>query len=114
MRTYVSPPDYAFQDRGLIFVITDPAYGVVWLSEHKPELGQQERLEYYHAAEDSNGDPAKHSTAKIVTLRGGTTGLLGEGDDGIGVLQWVDGGIEYFVLGPELSADEALRFAETV
>ena len=77
-------------------------------------MGPQERLDSYRAAEESNGDPNKHSIAHIVTLRGGSTGLLGEGEDGIGVLQWVDGSPEYFVLGPHLSADQALEFAATV
>lgn len=114
VQLFSPPPSQDGSVRGVILVIQSPEFGVIWWSEATPTITDEaERLAYYEGIVAQNGDPTRHVVASIVTIRNGVPALVGAGDDGLGLVRWVEAGVEYQVIGETLNADEALKVAET-
>jgi hypothetical protein len=107
-----TPPD------AVIFVYTNSSYGMVWVGESTLDIPDEEtRLASYRASVAENGNPDYYYTSEIVSVRQGLTGFLQTSDDSATFptfIEWVDGAVQYEVLGPTLSKDDALAIANSL
>lgn len=108
-------PDGTADDYAVFFVYDDPRDGAVWVGESAPDLSgpESERIASYEARVMDNGQPEIGSTAEIVTIREGTTALMLTLDD-ISSLQWVEGGTQFYLLGPKLTRGRVLDIANAL
>ena len=108
-------PDGTAGNYAFFFVLDDPTDGTVWVAESAPDLNGSaaDRLASYKDIVSENGQPDIHSTAEIVTIRGGTPALLGT-MNGLSSLEWVVGGTQVHLMGPTLTRSQVLDVANSI
>jgi len=75
------------------------------------------RKEAYEAMVANNGQPYIHYTSEIISIPGNTTALVQYSDDQVldpTVVEWVESGVQFQVLGPKLLRDQALEIANAI
>lgn len=114
--TILITPQLAGQTvRVVAFLYDLSPYGRVVVEVTPPEETQDQ----FHATDQSlaagNGKPGTRGTVEIDTVRGGIEARVAIGDEGIPAsITWLEGGLQFFVLGRALTRDDALSLAEKV
>ena len=108
-------PNGTAENYAVFFVLDDPKDGAIWIAESAPDLDgtAADRLANYRDIVSENGQPEIHSTAEIVTIRGGTPALLGT-MNGLSSLEWVDGGTQVQLMGSTLTRRKVLEVANSI
>lgn len=110
------PPD----GMAVIIVYDSDKYGRVWVAESLPDIESDvDREAYYEGRVSENGAPEIIATAEIVTVRVGETGFLQYSSDPTvnptsiypTNIQWLENGVQFQVLGPTLTTDQAVEIA---
>jgi hypothetical protein len=111
---FASGDDRAAENRVVTFMFDSDKYGRVAVIESSAQLGKSEWDTFMQSAVAANDDPGTSGTAKIVQIRDGINGLATTTEDGSwSQLDWYeDGDLEINVLGPTLSADQAVEIAD--
>jgi hypothetical protein len=111
---FASGDDRAAENRVVTFMFDNNIYGRVAVIESSAQLGKSEWDTFMESAVAANDDPGTSGTAKIVQIRHGINGLATTTEDGSwSQLDWYeDGDLEINVLGPTLSADQAVEIAD--
>jgi hypothetical protein len=111
---FASGDDRAAENRVVTFMFDNNIYGRVAVIESSAQLGKSEWDTFMESAVAANDDPGTSGTAKIVQIRHGSNGLATTTEDGSwSQLDWYeDGDLEINVLGPTLSADQAVEIAD--
>jgi hypothetical protein len=100
---------------GVYFVYEASPYGLLWVVETLPDIpGDQERLTAYENRVAANGTEGLRSIAEVVVIRGGTPALVGTGSNGVATVEFVEGGVQFSILGPKLARDDAVAIAESI
>lgn len=96
------------------FVFDDDRYGRLVVAEGHPEVADPaSRLAGYEALVATNGQPDVHSIAEIVYIRGGIPALRGHADfNDHGTIEWVEDGVQFKIMGPSITQEEATAAAD--
>lgn len=111
----VSEPGIERHSRIIAFIYDTPSYGLVVVTEHRPELPPDE----YDAANRSllelNGRPDVYGSFEIVRIRNGADALLTSSEDGgQSTIFWLEDGIEFIVKGPSVGRGNILQLVEEI
>jgi hypothetical protein len=83
------------------FVYDDPDFGRIWIAESPPDMADpSERMAGYRSVADH---------ARTVRVRGGVSLLVHRGKVATG--EFVQRGVQFQILGPDLSEEEVIRIA---
>jgi len=104
---------YLNQGVAVAFIADSPKYGRVVVVESSPDVPDAlVRHQSYVNQVSQNGTDGVHGTASIVKVREGIEGLLTTSEDGSrSALEVVYGGVQFTILGPTLSAAQAIDIA---
>ena len=102
------PPSTA----AVAFMYDSPVYGRVIVIESLPDIPDaQARMQAYQDRVANNGQPGFWTTSEIVTLNNGDPAIVGTSKYYSATIEWVDSDVQFSVIGPQLTGDQAVAIA---
>src|SRR5438093_11887551 len=102
-------------DTSVFLVYDDQSYGRVWVHEQLPDIEDPaERMKSYQASVTESRGPDYHAIADLLTIRSDIPALIWTSDDREvipTIIHWVEDGVQFTVLGPTLTRDQAIEIA---
>ena len=109
---YVTPGP---KERAAVAFMYDSPYGRVIVIEGLPDIPDAEsRMAAYEDSVAHNGHPGYWTTSTIVTLASGDPAIVGASPYSSSTIEWVTNGVQFSVIGPELTSDQAVSIANGI
>lgn len=113
-KVFISPEGTPKDFMALFFVFESKEYGPMWWGESLPDIPDEaQRLAYYDEVSSPGYETNSGVRSEVLRIRSGSPALLGVGPDGsYATLEWVEDGVQFVVLGPQLTRDQILTIVD--
>lgn len=97
------------------FVFDSPDFGRIQVIESLPDVPDvDQRLKVYEDRVARNGEPNRWTASSIETIREGVPAIIGTSEFYSATIEWVDGQLQYYVIGPSLTSGESVKIANAL